>query len=263
MTDTAIDLDKLLSKLAQTSLADFLEQITKYPVVTRKLLLIRPYRPDDQGEVYMNKVADAIKLEAQEGNWQIVDDLKGNQATKQNIVDALTKKQPDFVMYFGHSYNSYIAGQENGALVEAINLQNVSVLSGKALIVNACLTASSLGPQAVTAKCRGYIGYTGVLTTLHYSQEVEDDCTEALSVPNLMLLEGDTYTTAETKGRAVWDAKWKKWTQFCLDNKGKLTTEGAAFCALGPAAFLDNRDRFARLGNKQAVARPIGLLVNQ
>ena len=168
--------------------------------MTRKLLLIRPYRPQDQGEVYMNKVADAIKPKAQAGKWQIVDDLKGNQATKQNIVDALTKKKPDFVMYFGHSYNSYIAGQENGALVEAINLQNVSVLSGKAVIVNACLTASSLGPQAVTAKCRGYIGYTGGLTTLHYSQEVEDDCTEALFVPNLALLDGDTYATAGTHG---------------------------------------------------------------
>lgn len=254
-------IDKTMLLLSQMSIADFLEQLKKYPVVTRKLLLIRPLRLTDQGEVFMNKVADDVKKVALKGNWDIKD-LKGNQATKKNILYAIKNKQPDFIMYFGHSYNTYIPGQENNKLVEAITPQNVQVLSGKAVIANACYTAKSVGPHAINAKTRAYIGFTNLLTTLHYTQKVEDDCKEALSVANLALLNGETFGTAWQKGWDTWDQKWKYWTSFCIKNKGKLHPEGIEFCQIGVAALLHNRNRFARLGEKKAVARPIGILGN-
>ena len=250
-----------MSLLGQMSIAEFIEQINKYPVVTRKLLLIRPLRLTDQAEVFMNKVADEVKKGALKGNWDI-NDLKGNQATKKNILDAIKNKKPDFIMYFGHSYNTYIPGQENNSLVYAITPQNVQVLSGKAVIVNACYTAMSIGPKAISAKTRAYIGFTNLLTILFYSNEVEDDCKEALSVANLALLNGDIFETAWQKGWNTWDQKWKDWTSFCIKNKDKLTEKGIEFCQMGPAALLNNRNRFARLGEKKAVARPIGILVN-
>ena len=258
-------IDKSMSLLGQMSIAEFIEQINKYPVVTRKLLLIRPLRLTDQGEVFMNKIADEVKKGkkgALKGNWDIIDDLKGNQATKKNILDAIKNKKPDFIMYFGHSYNTYIPGQENNMLVETITPQNVQVLSGKAVIANACYTAKSVGHHAISAQTRAYIGFTNVLTILHYSNEVGDDCKEALSVANLALLNGDTFETAWQKGWNTWDQKWKYWTSFCIKNKGKLTKEGIEFCQMGPAALLNNRNSFARLGEKKAVARPIGILVN-
>lgn len=56
---------------------------------------------------------------------------------------------PGFEMFslqrIGHSVCSHIGGQENGQLVQAITSQNAHVLAGKAVIVNACFTASTVG----------------------------------------------------------------------------------------------------------------------
>jgi hypothetical protein len=296
-----VESQKILDLLENVTVASFLRTIFEigYPVVTRKLLLIRQKLPrkkdptsglwvQDPTEV-LHKAATIIKQKANSLNW-VVDDLSGNNATKSNILSAL-KKKPDFVMYYGHCCGigcAHICGQENDKSVAAIGLHsgvggksNVDLISGITASANACLTASNLGPDAIKKGTLAYLGYTNLLTGISFQFSNENDPvpTAATASPaeltilnaqadfiecvnsyNIALLEGCTYKEAFAIGDDMYKKKWGTWKNAC---SGNPTDFGKKICPMIKDVFNQNRQIFARLGNPSAVARPIGILVSQ
>lgn len=258
MSDKKLELsEKTISMLEQVSVADFIDLFIKYPIVTRKLLLIRPKLPGDGYTMVTHKAAGLVKQKAKDAGWT-VDNLEGNNATTENILKAI-KKKPDFVVYYGHSLNIHnIPGQKNNQLEVAISPGNVGVLLGRTLSTVACYLAKVLGPAAIKAKVVAFLGYKTVHTVFTVGKLL-DDFIEGSNAANYALLEGKKYEEAYQIGWNAYDQKWLYWST--LQKKGLLTPEGKKICPLALAAFLNNRDGLTRLGNPKGVARPIGIVV--
>lgn len=276
--------DELLAKMKSVSITAFIKSVFEsgYPLVTRKLLLVRQKLPrktvkgatvKDFSEVTF-EAAERVKNVAKTNGWT-VEDLAGNNATQQNILAAF-EKLPDFVLWYGHCYGvgacNNLAGQENDQLVSVIGSQagHVQLLSGRTVNANCCLTAANVGLQAINAKAVAYLGYTlylgfvtGALPLAPLFTEIEEDFIKGVNAPTIALLEGATYEAAFKKGWDVWDQKYDKWVTKCTPPPGQsLTKEGQKLCQLVLPAFLDNRNGLDRLGNPKAVARPIGIVVH-
>jgi hypothetical protein len=244
---------KVSEKVLSMKMSSILDLLNKYPIVTRRLLLIRPLRPGHDEEVAINKVADALVVKAKEADWE-VKDLKGNSATPNNIVNTINNWKPDFLVYYGHSLGSNIPGQENNQLKIAISANNVSLLSNKTASISACHTMNTVGTPAVKAGVIGYLGYkvsfTGVWGPLLYN-----DFEEATNAANIALLNGEKYTEAKDKG-------YKRWIKFYTDLVNFLKTNpNVKIDPTIPPGILANANGLDYVGNPNAVARPIGILL--
>lgn len=248
--------------LSGISLLDFVDLFSKYPLVTRKMLLIVPKRPNDKLEVVMNAAADKMKVEAEARNWTVID-LRGNSATKTAILDKLQNEKPDFVAYYGHSLNSCIPGQKNDSLELAITGANANVLSGRTACISACSTLSPVGVPAVNAKCVAYMAYSSLFNVVYMynsatntvilGAELTKDWIAGTNAVYMTLIDGMTYQDAKAAGRKKWDDLWVKWT-------AKRATD-PKIGPFVPAGAQENRDRLDFVGQANAVARPIGLLM--
>ncbi len=247
------------SILEQVTVGQFLDLLSKYPIVTRKLLLIRPLRTGDGYTEFCHAAAELLKQDAQTGGWT-VNDLAGNNATRAAVLNAIQQDDPDFVIHYGHSINMHnLSGQKNGQLEIAIGPGDAALLSGRSLSTVSCSTAKVLGPALISAKARAYLGYAD-LHTVYVGSGMAAEFTEASNAANLALLNGETYEVAYQIGRNAYDQKWLKWSS--LQKQGKLTPLGKKICPLVMAALLKDRNGLTRLGNPRAVARPIGILLN-
>jgi hypothetical protein len=241
------------SILNRMTVLNLIEMLSKYPIVTRKMLLVVPERPNNDLEGVMSDVATAMVAEAKKKSWD-VKELRGNNASKINILDALSNWKPDFFVYYGHSLNSYVPGQSNNQLELAITPGNANVLSGRTACVTACSTLNSVGVPATKAKCVAYMGYSGLFTALiTYNAKLKKDFTDGTNAVYFALLEGQTYKDAKSAAWKKWDDLWKEWTIIQASNP--------AVPPFVPATFLDNRNKLDYVGNPQAVARPIGIMV--
>jgi hypothetical protein len=259
-----ITLDDKKALLEKATFADVFDLLSKYPIVTRKLLLVSQILPTvsdtkspDYGS-YMytyitNKAAKLVRQHAESKNWKVTY-LEGDNATKNKIINTIKTEKPDCFMWYGHSNSSTLYGQNNGKLEMTISTSNVNNFSGRSVSTVGCLSASILGPKAITTKTLAYLGYISYHTVWAGSLTLENDCIESSNAANYALLEGETYKVAYDIGWKAYDDKWKKWT--------KLKTVNPKDGPLIAASFLDNRDRLKRLGNPQVVARPIGILIN-
>jgi len=239
-------------KVLAMNMASILELLQKYPIVTRKLLLIRPLRPNHDDEATMNNIADALVVKAKDAGWE-VNDLKGNAATKTDIVNTINNWNPDFVVYYGHSYNSYIPGQQNNQLQLAITPSNVSLLSNRTASITACHTVATIGVPAIQAGAVGYLGYTAPFT-LAWGPSIYQDMEDATNTANVALLNGEKYTEAKKKGHDKWYSVYKKWDQLQKTYPTKIDPTL-------PGGLLDNANGLDYVGNPNAVARPIGILL--
>ncbi len=256
--------DELVETLGSITAIEFLQGYIElaYPLVTRKLLLICQNLPSDPVTEFTFAAAEKLEAAAKSGGWD-VKPLKGNAATKQNIVDKLTNWKPDFVVYYGHSCSSdNWCGQENDAPVTAVGIHagNVHLLSGRTASTVSCYTAKNMGPAAIKAGAVAYLGYkdsylvlflekpsTASKWALAYFKKLTGRMREAANAPNKALLQGATYETAYQKGYDAWT---KNWQTYKKDLNPTV-----------PATMLKNRKGLLRLGNPKAVARPIGLSV--
>jgi pimeloyl-ACP methyl ester carboxylesterase len=258
--DVVLKIDPSL--LSGMTVLHLIDMIGKYPLVTRKMLLIVPNRGTDHLETVMNAAADKMKVEAVAKLWSVID-LRGNGASKAAILNALRKEKPDFVAYFGHSYGSNIPGQSNNQFHVAISSANANVLSGLTACITACTTINSVGIPATQAKCVAYMGYTDLYTmviatlvadgSLYLAYPPTQDYIKATNAVYLALLDGSTFKDAKEVGRKAWDDVWKIWAV-----KRQSDPSIDPFIA---ADALTNRDRLDFVGTPSAVARPIGLLV--
>lgn len=70
--------------------------------------------------------------------------------------DFLSKKSVDLVLLNGHGASDCIGGYNDEILLD---LNNVQLLKGKTVHALSCKTAAKLGPAAMRAGAKGYIGY--------------------------------------------------------------------------------------------------------
>jgi hypothetical protein len=241
-------------KVLNMNLASIIDLLNKYPIVTRKLLLIRPLRPNHPEEVAINNVADAFVKKAKDANWDVTD-LKGNSATPTNIINNIKNWKPDFVVYYGHSYNSNIPGQENNQLKVAISASNVSLLSKITASITACHTMTAVGIPAIKAGTIGYLGYKTSFTGV-WGSLLDHDFEESANAANIALLNGEKYTVAK-------DIGYKRWKKFHTDLVNYLQTHpNVKIDPTIPPGILANANGLDYVGNSNAVARPIGILLS-
>lgn len=82
--------------------------------------------------------------------------LDGDRANKKRVCGMLESRNIELVLLNGHGADDKIAGQDNEIL---ISLDNVNVLDGKTVHALSCATAKELGPAAIEAGAKSYIGY--------------------------------------------------------------------------------------------------------
>lgn len=88
--------------------------------------------------------------------WQVTD-LKGKSANKINLEKSLAKDNPDLVLLNGHGNYTTITGDKSEVLIEVG--VNAKILKDKIVHAFSCETAKTLGPAAVKAGAKAYIGY--------------------------------------------------------------------------------------------------------
>jgi len=119
------------------------------------LLITRPnYEKTTYYLFHWNK---KILTEAQDKKVNVID-LAEKRANKKELVSALSKRNPGFVILNGHGDANLITGQENETLIKAG--ENEQLLEGKVVYALSCKTAQTLGPASMKKGCKLYIGYS-------------------------------------------------------------------------------------------------------
>lgn len=127
--------------------------------------------------------------------------IDGKKATGKHICGILRKKDIDLVILNSHG-NSHMVLDCDGKIM--IDETSVDLLKGKTIHALACSTAKELGPLAIQAGAKGYIGYDERFILLsrpnHISQPLTDDVAKlfldpAFSAPRA-LLSGKSCTEA-------------------------------------------------------------------
>lgn len=237
---------KIPEQYLHYNLAHFLDLLVKYPIVTRKLLLIY------SSEYFWEDGAKDAKNKALSEGWTVFE-YGGSNATKSNIEAAIQNENPDFILHYNHGNSYQLFG--NGLVFDAYpgNPTNVHLLSGKSISTISCKSALGLGPAAINSKTRAYLGFKDNFTYLADSAKslfpvIWNTYIEVTNVANKALLVGQTYKTAE-------DIALKAY-QEVID---KFILQGEYIVA---GWLTKNKNGLKRLGLAQAVARPIGILVS-
>jgi len=206
------------------------------PWLLKKLLIVRPKKPGDAyTEQFSFPAAELVKNKAVLEGW-IVIDLQANDASREKVTSAITEQKPSFVIQYDHGSTYVLWGQESNVLEPAIDLSNVSLISGRALSTVSCQTAAGLGPSAIAATARAYLGYDE-LHWVHLWHLAE--FTEAANAANYALLEGKTFLEAYNIG-------YNKYTQ----KYNQLLPVNTVAASL----MLHDRDHLTRLGDPSARA---------
>jgi len=173
-------------------------EISKMAVVgltTKNALLISPALPNDGFTAFTSLAAGLVRVRAQQKGWNLID-LNGNNASRVNVEDALKNKPVDFIIHYDHGNSFTIYGQNSNSKDPIIDISNVALLKGKATSTFSCETATGIGPLAISAGAKAYLGYSGpVGVKLSFSNEF----VEAANAANYELLEGKTFQEAYNK----------------------------------------------------------------
>lgn len=102
--------------------------------------------------------------------------LDKKKVTNKHFCGLLKKKSIDVVCINGHGADDRVVGYKQETL---LNVENADLLSGTTAHVLACNTAKTLGPAAMAAGAKGYIGYDERFIMLSrptkISQPLQDD----------------------------------------------------------------------------------------
>ena len=209
----------------------------------KKLVLIRPRVPGDTyTEVGSNVWAALVKQKALDEGWQVTD-LDANGASREQIEVAINAEKPTLVIHYDHGSNFTLWGQESNALEPGLDDENIAIVSGRMLSTVSCLSATGLGPLAITDGVTSYLGYTDLHTFWTGSYAARFGL--AANAANFALLECKTAQEAFDIGWAAYDLLF---TQL-------LAEGGFAASTVAPTALHD-RDCFALLGSPSATACP-------
>lgn len=208
-----------------------------------RLLLIRPRVPGDDYTVFGSNVwAGEVKTKALDEGWTVVD-LNSNDATRENIEDAISTERPDLIMHYDHGGAMTLWGQEDDALEPGLDDLNINLASGRIVSTVSCLSASGLGPAGIAAGVTAYLGYTDLHS--FWTGGYEGRFGEASNAANFALLECKSMQEA-------FDAGWAAYDQLYVD----LLAEGGFSATTVAPTALHDRDCFTLLGSTGAVACP-------
>jgi hypothetical protein len=209
----------------------------KYLFKKSKMIMIRPKLPnDDYTELFSYDAAELVKNRAIAKNIKVID-LGKNDASREKVTTNIGEEDPDFVCHYDHGGTYTLWGQEDNAIEAAIDTNNVDLLKGRAVSTVSCLSAGGLGPSAISACAKAYLGYDD----LHWVHLwYIDEFTEAANEANYALLEGDNFGVAYKRGYDKYTEKYQE-----------LVALGADYAA---ALMLHDRDHFVRLGDYYATA---------
>ena len=208
-------------------------------VTSKKLLIVRPNCPgDNYTTLFSFPSAELVKTKAVAEGWTVTD-LQGNNANRANVESNINSKTPDFVIHYDHGSNFTLYGQNANAITPAIDSANVDLLSGRAVSTVSCESAAGLGPLAVSATAKAYLGYDD----LHWVHLwYLDKFMEASNAANYALLEGKTFQQAYDAAYAKYTEKWNELVGIDAGAAGLL---------------LHDRDHLTLLGNASAKATGI------
>ena len=193
----------------------------------KTLLLIRPLMVgDDYTENFSSKAAEDIKTKAQAKNWTVVD-LDGPNAIQSNVNNALNNNNNiSFIVHYGHGNQTTLGGQLNQAVIDN---SNVIKLAGKAVSVVACLSAVTLGNQAILNGAIAYLGHNDEYWPYYEDQTILDEFILAAQVANENLLKGMKFVDAKNLQYDEYDKLYQKYSGVTA---GAVINVGAAICAL-------------------------------
>ena len=211
-------------------------------VKSKKLLIIRPNCPgDNYTTLFSFPAATLVKNKAVAEGWTVTD-LQGNNSNRANVESNINTVKPDFVIHYDHGSTFTIYGQNANAITPAIDDANVNLLAGRAVSTVSCQSAAGLGPLAIAATSKAYLGYD----ELHWVHLwYLDKFNEASNAANNALLEGKTFQEA-------YDIAYAKYTEKWAELVGP--DPGAA------ALLLHDRDHLTLLGNPSARAYSIKIV---
>jgi hypothetical protein len=117
---------------------------------------------------YLYAYCDEIISEAQGRGWK-VEKSEDDKNTAGDVQLRLEKNKPDFAFFNGHGSKETVCGNMGGVLV---GLDDAHLLSDMIVFARCCEAVGVLGPAAVHAGCRAFIGYGGFFWVPH-SDEYE------------------------------------------------------------------------------------------
>jgi len=211
--------------------------------VSKKLVIIRPKVPNDNYTwMFSHQAAEQVKNKANAEGWTVTD-LQGNDTNRTNIEQTINSVNPDFIIHYDHGSEYTLYGQNNNAIIPIIDAQNVSLFDGKAASTVSCESALGLGPLAVGANARAYLGYDELhWVHLWYLNQF----TEAANAANFALLEGKTYQQAYDIAIQKYNEKY---------------TELLSADSQAAALMLHNRNHLQIIGDASAKAN--GVIVSK
>ena len=211
-------------------------------VKSKKLLIIRPNCPgDNYTTLFSFPAATLVKNKAVAEGWTVTD-LQGNNSNRANVESNINTVKPDYVIHYDHGSNFTLYGQNANAITPAIDDANVNLLAGRAVSTVSCESANGLGPLAIAATSKAYLGYDD----LHWVHLwYLDKFNEASNAANSALLEGKTFQEA-------YDIAYAKYTEKWAELVG--TDPSAA------ALLLHDRDHLTLLGNPSSRAYSVKIV---
>jgi hypothetical protein len=170
-----------------------ISKLRKFWYTTKNVLIIRPKFPgDNYTGLFSYQAAELVKTKAAAEGWTVTD-LPMNDANRAKVTSTINTKPFDFVIHYDHGGDFVMCGQNNNQFENAIDNLNVNLLKGKAASTVSCDTALGLGPLAITAGARAYLGYND-LQWVYFAWTSQ--FTQAANAANNALLEGKTFQEA-------------------------------------------------------------------
>jgi hypothetical protein len=214
-----------------------ISKLVKLWWTTKNALIIRPKIPnDDMTNLCLFPAADLVKNKAINENWSVTD-LQANDTNRAKVTQTLNKTPVDFMIHYDHGSDYTMWGQHNNQLEAAIDNNNVTLLKGKAVTTVSCDTGIGLGPLAISAGARAYLGYDDLWWVFW---AWTNEFIEAANAANYALLEGKTFQEAYNIGYATYTQKYLQ----ILNAKDYPAA----------AAMLHDRDHLRLLGDPNAKA---------
>lgn len=218
--------------------------LKQWPVVTRKLLVVRPkFLKDSYCSNFTIPASKQLIKAAGKLQWDI-NVLTGNDTNRANVENEIKTYSPDFIVHYDHGSWSGLRGQDSNQKIYALDMNNVGVLKGHAVSTVSCNSAGGFGPSAIGGGARAYLGY-GSIVYVYYKYAAK--YIDAANAANIALLEGKTFGQAWQIG---YDTYTKHYQDLLANN------------SLAAAAMLTSRNGLKRLGDTRVVARPIGIVLN-
>ncbi len=97
--------------------------------------------------------------------------LKDAQATRANVETEIKNFNPRLVVHYDHGSQYAVYGETAANAIQAVlDTANVTKLRARVMSTVSCLSASGLGPTAISNGCSAYVGYNDlhwIVTTTH------------------------------------------------------------------------------------------------